>query len=497
MPLGAFRSGFIGALVGGGVPAETYYNATDFGSPNTGNYWGVDSVTNNISSNNKYITVSMLLKFGQQTGFNRPFDIGIGPADGTEDAPRIFCYVDNSAGKVTLRFQGASQREYQIATDTGWADNNWHHFMFIIDGDSASNSVVYVDGVDDTTATKTHTGADVTWTTFDLIGLGTDYDREDGDFDFDGQMAYLWVDNSKTASLTDFWDSAESRPYQLSADGSNGSAPSPLLYFYGDTSTISTNNGRTTNGFGTITFTATGSPTDVTDAIQVTPYEAPPRTEVTANGDAQVDTAQSKFGGASLLLDGTGDYLEAQYTSSALGTEDDFTWEGWFRITAFPTTIGDRFTLANSGSNGYLQIEYEASGPDYDFSVRLGTDFYVRFNVVDTSTSTWHHIALVKQGSNYYCFQNGTQCSVAATAGTMTSSKGWASSSALDTIGRLPNNTAFDMDGHIDEVRLSNVARYTTGFTPSTTPFVNDENTVYLLHMDGTDGSTTFIDDDS
>lgn len=30
---------------------------------------------------------------------------------------------------------------------------------------------------------------------------------------------------------------------------------------------------------------------------------------VTASGNAKIDTAQSKFGGASLLLDGTGDYL--------------------------------------------------------------------------------------------------------------------------------------------------------------------------------------------
>jgi hypothetical protein len=31
---------------------------------------------------------------------------------------------------------------------------------------------------------------------------------------------------------------------------------------------------------------------------------------ITAFGDAQIDTAESKFGGASLLLDGTDDYLK-------------------------------------------------------------------------------------------------------------------------------------------------------------------------------------------
>jgi hypothetical protein len=51
------------------------------------------------------------------------------------------------------------------------------------------------------------------------------------------------------------------------------------------------------------------------------------------------------------------------------------------------------------------------------------------------------------------------------------------------------------MNGHMDEIRVSNSARYTTTFTPSTTPFVNDANTLLLLHMDGTDASTVFFDD--
>lgn len=49
----------------------------------------------------------------------------------------------------------------------------------------------------------------------------------------------------------------------------------------------------------------------------------------------------------------------------------------------------------------------------------------------------------------------------------------------------------------MDEFRISNTARYTTTFTPQTTPFQNDANTLLLLHMDGTDGSTVFFDDNS
>ena len=57
------------------------------------------------------------------------------------------------------------------------------------------------------------------------------------------------------------------------------------------------------------------------------------------------------------------------------------------------------------------------------------------------------------------------------------------------------NGQAFWTSGNIDEFRISNNARYTAAFTPETTPFQNDANTLLLLHMDGTDGDTDFVDD--
>ena len=49
--------------------------------------------------------------------------------------------------------------------------------------------------------------------------------------------------------------------------------------------------------------------------------------------------------------------------------------------------------------------------------------------------------------------------------------------------------------GYIDELRISNSARYSANFTSPTAPFQNDANTLVLLHMDGTDASTAFFDD--
>ena len=44
----------------------------------------------------------------------------------------------------------------------------------------------------------------------------------------------------------------------------------------------------------------------------------------------------------------------------------------------------------------------------------------------------------------------------------------------------------------MDEIRISNNARYTGNFTPSETEFASDNNTVVLLHMNGDNGGQVF-----
>jgi hypothetical protein len=53
---------------------------------------------------------------------------------------------------------------------------------------------------------------------------------------------------------------------------------------------------------------------------------------VTRYGNAQISTAQSKFGGASAYFDGAGDYLELPNPNTAIGAvAGDFTIECWVR----------------------------------------------------------------------------------------------------------------------------------------------------------------------
>jgi hypothetical protein len=106
------------------------------------------------------------------------------------------------------------------------------------------------------------------------------------------------------------------------------------------------------------------------------------------------------------------------------------------------------------------------------------------------SLATWYHVALVRSGNSWYVFQDGSQVGSPRTS----------SASVADYTGTLYvgsyQGTALYFNGWLDEFRVTKgVARWTSNFTPPMSAYAGDSNTVLLLHMDGTDGSTTFTDD--
>lgn len=206
---------------------------------------------------------------------------------------------------------------------------------------------------------------------------------------------------------------------------------------------------------------------------------------ISALGNAQIDTAQSKFGGSSALFDGTGDYLIINPYFD-LGSSN-YTMEAWIRTTV----QNERIILAKYASaypNGFdWTFNLSASGKIifqwYDGAFKFVT------GATTISTNTWHHVAVVRNGSSLKLYLNGTEDG----SGTATDIR-----PGLSTIwvGAYQDSTpTASWNGHLDEIRVSNTARYTTTFTPATTPFQNDSNTLLLMHMDGTDASTVFIDD--
>jgi hypothetical protein len=209
---------------------------------------------------------------------------------------------------------------------------------------------------------------------------------------------------------------------------------------------------------------------------------------ITAVGNAQIDTAQSKFGGASALFDGTGDYLQIVDSSLKLGTSN-FTIEGWVYPTVNPGNDGVfhlNTSILGSNTNGLAvgMVNDNGNGNSWTiYSAGTGT----KSGGATISTNTWYHFALVRNGSALNLYVNGTSII------SITDSTDYSTQDSLAIGGHYSSN--YVMQGNLDEFRISNSARYTTNFTPSTTPFVNDANTLLLIHADGTDASTFFEDD--
>jgi len=213
---------------------------------------------------------------------------------------------------------------------------------------------------------------------------------------------------------------------------------------------------------------------------------------IQAIGNAQIDTAQSKFGGASALFDGSGDYLIIDKSVGDFGSSS-FTVEAWVQVpssdNAFENIAGIWHGTTAGNRSWIFAVDDTTSGVVFYW--------YDTSNNIDTSMETttvlvanvWSHVAITSDGTTFRLFINGVLEDSAPAETIRTPVAGSSLTIGANYDGSLPLN------GHIDEVRISNTARYTANFTPSTTPFQNDDNTVLLLHMDGTDASTVFFDD--
>ena len=215
---------------------------------------------------------------------------------------------------------------------------------------------------------------------------------------------------------------------------------------------------------------------------------------VTAVGDAQIDTAQSKFGGASGLFDGVGDYLTIADDADFDFGAGNFTIDFWVRFNSVVSyknlyhhnnSASDFFNIYWSTGNT-LHVQFINSG-----SWRI--DYTIPFT---PSTGVWYHIELSKSGTaqaDWHTFIDGVEGtkSIVNGLGWGDTLKNWTSDVHL---GHQITGGG-DMNGWFDEFRVSKgVARHTAGFTPSVSAYSTDTDTKLLLHFDGADASTSFLD---
>ena len=185
---------------------------------------------------------------------------------------------------------------------------------------------------------------------------------------------------------------------------------------------------------------------------------------LTVSGNAQISTAQSKFGGASMAFDGDGDrVLTAANAELQMGT-GDFTFEMFVRPSTSAASTDYFFSSEYSGS-----FWFTLSHNNDTSSFKLqGTPSIGNGDNIGYPAGVWYHIAYCRAAGVGRFFIDGVQKgSTFAIPDNIVNEVyiiGGASSSVAS-----PTNW---FNGHIDEVRITKgVARYTADFTPPVAPF--------------------------
>ena len=227
---------------------------------------------------------------------------------------------------------------------------------------------------------------------------------------------------------------------------------------------------------------------------------------ITPFGNVQVSTARAKSGGASILFDGVEDYLVVNNTNGDLNITGAWTVEVWLYFGSLnsnqPLVFSNSYTANLPNTKiWYLQIRCNNTSGQLVFgssSLVFGSNntSVSKTGNVGWIANDWNHIAISSEGNgSVNLYLNGTRVARQTGAGyyDLISTE-----NAIPTnlyIGKDINTSLDDLTGSLDEIRISNVCRYTgTTFTPASR-FTPDDNTVLLIHGDGTNGSTTFTDD--
>jgi hypothetical protein len=187
---------------------------------------------------------------------------------------------------------------------------------------------------------------------------------------------------------------------------------------------------------------------------------------VTANGNAQVSTSNVKFGTGSGLFDGTGDYLALDGSSDFAFGSGDYTVDFWVRVASLPqyahlydarptSTLGAYLVIYVNVANGHIQC---TNGT---------TDIQGTTNL---NSATYAHIAVSRSGTTRRVFVNGTiEATDSSDSVTLLNPAGrpWFGGKSYGGDGGVES-----LLGNFDEIRVSKgVARWTSNFTPDTSPY--------------------------
>ena len=188
-------------------------------------------------------------------------------------------------------------------------------------------------------------------------------------------------------------------------------------------------------------------------------YDASTKNNLITVGGANVSTAQAKFSNASIVFDGSGDYVPTTPVTVVNSINNaNCTLEMWV------------YSTNSSGALKCLIDTRSAQGTNTGYGVyQTGNNVVIYGNGVKGNAAnslvgnTWTHLAVTRAGSNNFVFLNGTLFNTFSYGDTLTSGNVTIGSDAA---------RANAFTGFIEQVRITNgIARYTNNFSVPTTVF--------------------------
>ncbi len=169
----------------------------------------------------------------------------------------------------------------------------------------------------------------------------------------------------------------------------------------------------------------------------------------TAAGNAQISAADSKFGAASLLCDGTGDWITTSDEDSFTLGSKDFTVQCWLK----PAADGVAYSFAGqcdaAGANNVNSAWFfqRNSSNQAVFSVTQNTS-QITIAGGSVLSGSWSHLAASRIGNTLYLWVNASLVSSSAITGSINNS------TAHLGIGSMGDLTTNPLNGRVDEFRM-------------------------------------------
>lgn len=195
---------------------------------------------------------------------------------------------------------------------------------------------------------------------------------------------------------------------------------------------------------------------------------------ITPYGHAQHSTASAKFGATSMYYDAGGDDYISIPDHNNFDLSDKTTWTMDFWVNTTKASYSNWF--GHSGStdtptNYDWYMGLSAAGNLIWYTYNGSTDRYVQKASPGVADGNWHHIAVVRNGNDLALYIDGTNVNLISTMGTYTGKTGTGFTFGMGRWSGHASGGWRPFQGYFDEFRFSHVARWTSNFTPDTSPY--------------------------